>query len=32
VLAGGDASYETLTRLPFTRAVITEALRLHSPV
>jgi cytochrome P450 len=32
VLAGGDASYETLTRLPFTRAVITEALRLYSPV
>jgi cytochrome P450 len=32
VLAGGDASYETLTKLPFTRAVITEALRLYSPV
>jgi cytochrome P450 len=32
VLAGGDASYETLARLPFTRAVITEALRLYSPV
>jgi cytochrome P450 len=32
VLAGGEASYETLTRLPFTRAVITEALRLYSPV
>ena len=32
VLAGQDASYETLTRLPFTRAVITETLRLYSPV
>src|SRR5580704_7492509 len=32
VLAGGDASYETLARLPYTRAVITEALRLYSPV
>jgi hypothetical protein len=32
VRAGGEASYETLTRLPFTRAVITEALRLYSPV
>jgi cytochrome P450 len=32
VLAGGEASYEALTRLPFTRAVITEALRLYSPV
>jgi cytochrome P450 len=32
VLAGGEASYETLARLPFTRAVITEALRLYSPV
>ncbi len=31
-LAGQDASYQTLTRLPFTRAVITEALRLYSPV
>jgi cytochrome P450 len=32
VLDGGDADYETLSRLPFTRAVITEALRLYSPV
>ena len=32
VLDGADASYETLGRLPFTRAVITEALRLYSPV
>ena len=32
VLDGGDASYEALDRLPFTRAVITEALRLYSPV
>jgi cytochrome P450 len=32
VLAGADADYETLGRLPFTRAVITEALRLYSPV
>jgi cytochrome P450 len=32
VLAGQDPSYETLTRLPFTRAVITETLRLYSPV
>jgi len=32
VLAGDEASYETLARLPFTRAVITEALRLYSPV
>ena len=32
VLDGTDASYETLGRLPFTRAVITEALRLYSPV
>src|SRR5580700_7888175 len=32
VLAGGEASYDTLARLPFTRAVITEALRLYSPV
>jgi cytochrome P450 len=31
-LAGADASYETLDGLPFTRAVITEALRLYSPV
>jgi fumarate hydratase class II len=32
VLAGGDAGYETLAALPYTRAVITEALRLYSPV
>jgi cytochrome P450 len=32
VLDSGDASYEALDRLPFTRAVITEALRLYSPV
>ena len=32
VLDGADADYETLGRLPFTRAVITEALRLYSPV
>ena len=32
VLAGQDPSYETLTRLPFPRAVITETLRLYSPV
>jgi cytochrome P450 len=32
VLAGADADYETLGRLPFTRAVITETLRLYSPV
>ena len=32
VLAADDASYEVLTRLPFTRAVITETLRLYSPV
>jgi cytochrome P450 len=32
VLDGADASYETLDKLPFTRAVITEALRLYSPV
>jgi cytochrome P450 len=32
VLAAGDAGYETLARLPFTRAVITETLRLYSPV
>ncbi len=32
VLAAGDAGYEDLTRLPFTRAVITETLRLYSPV
>src|SRR6201996_5395348 len=32
VLAGADASYDDLDRLPFTRAVITETLRLYSPV
>ena len=32
VLAGADPDYETLNRLPFTRAVITETLRLYSPV
>jgi cytochrome P450 len=32
VLNGADASYETLGELPFTRAVITETLRLYSPV
>jgi cytochrome P450 len=32
VLAGGDVGYETLAALPYTRAVITEALRLYSPV
>jgi cytochrome P450 len=32
VLGGADADYETLSLLPFTRAVITEALRLYSPV
>ena len=32
VLGGADAGSETLGRLPFTRAVITEALRLYSPV
>src|SRR5580698_8977294 len=32
VLAGADPDYETLSRLPFTRAVITETLRLYSPV
>ena len=32
VLDGADADYETLSKLPFTRAVITEALRLYSPV
>lgn len=31
-LAGADPDYETLSRLPFTRAVITETLRLYSPV
>jgi cytochrome P450 len=32
VLAGADATYDDLDRLPFTRAVITETLRLYSPV
>ena len=32
VLAGRDAGYEDLAQLPFTRAVITETLRLYSPV
>ena len=32
VLNGADASYQTLGELPFTRAVITETLRLYSPV
>jgi cytochrome P450 len=32
VLAGRDAGYDDLARLPFTRAVITETLRLYSPV
>jgi cytochrome P450 len=32
VLAGAEADIETLSRLPFTRAVITETLRLYSPV
>jgi cyclooctatin synthase len=32
VLAGRDAGYDDLTRLPVTRAVITETLRLYSPV
>ena len=32
VLGGADASFEVLDRLSFTRAVITEALRLYSPV
>jgi pentalenene oxygenase len=31
-LAADDASYEALATLPFTRAVITETLRLYSPV
>jgi cytochrome P450 len=30
--AGDDAGYEALDRLPFTRAVVTETLRLYSPV
>jgi len=32
VLAGGDPGYEALDGLSFTRAVITETLRLYSPV
>ncbi len=32
VLGGRDADEQTLTALPYTRAVITEALRLYSPV
>jgi cytochrome P450 len=32
VLGGGEPDYETLARLPYTRAVITETLRLYSPV
>jgi cytochrome P450 len=32
VLTADDASYEDLARLPFTRAVITETLRLYGPV
>ena len=32
VLGGRDASYETLAELPYTRAVITETLRLYNPV
>jgi cytochrome P450 len=32
VLAGQDASDDALARLPFTRAVLTETLRLYSPV
>jgi cytochrome P450 len=31
-LAEDDASHEALDRLPFTRAVVTETLRLYSPV
>jgi cytochrome P450 len=31
-LAGDDAGHEALDRLPFTRAVVTETLRLYSPV
>ncbi len=30
--AAGDVGYEFLARLPFTRAVVTETLRLYSPV
>jgi len=32
VLGGADADYAALSRLPFARAVITETLRLYSPV
>jgi len=32
VLAGRDAGYDDLARLAFTRAVVTETLRLYSPV
>jgi cytochrome P450 len=32
VLGGSDADYDTLPKLSYTRAVITEALRLYSPV
>jgi pentalenene oxygenase len=32
VLAGRDAGYDDLAQLPFTRAVVTETLRLYSPV
>ena len=32
VLAGADPDDETLSGLPFTRAVITETLRLYSPI
>ena len=31
-LSGYDAGHEALDRLPFTRAVVTETLRLYSPV
>jgi cytochrome P450 len=31
-LAGDEAGHEALDRLPFTRAVVTETLRLYSPV
>src|SRR5262249_49321386 len=32
VLGGEDAGYDALDRLPLTRAVITETLRMYSPV